>query len=116
MAPRDERGRGSRARGANHRTRGMDQGASPPASANRRRRLILVVVGLVGVLSLAAVVGLSTFRAARFRARLPSLLAWSREPATLRARLVEVDRAARVAPTSTDAVGTLGFAYHANLF
>ena len=96
------------------------QGAGSLASVNRdssgSRRRILIAVVLVGALGLVAIAGASTFRATRFRDRLPSLPAWSREPAALRARLTEADRAARAAPTSADAVGALGFAYHANLF
>jgi tetratricopeptide (TPR) repeat protein len=80
------------------------------------RRRVLIAVGLAGALGLAAVAGVSTFRAARFRGRLPSLPEWSREPSELRARLTEADRTARAAPTSGEAVGALGFAYHANLY
>src|SRR5262245_31913184 len=52
----------------------------------------------------------------RHRARLPSLPAFSHEPAALRASIANADRAARASPTSSDLVGALGIAYHANMF
>src|SRR5688572_27947789 len=121
MARPDEPGHGVRRSGPRHGAPGVGRqaGAGSIASANRdpgNRRRILIALGLVGALGLVAIAGASTFRATRFRDRLPSLPAWSREPAALRARLTEADRAARAAPTSADAVGALGFAYHANLF
>ena len=52
----------------------------------------------------------------RYRSRLPSLPAFSHEPAALRDYLGTADRTARASPTSPDAVGALGVAYHANMF
>ena len=51
-----------------------------------------------------------------YAARLPALPELSDQPAALREHLEAADRAARDRPTSADAVGALGVAYHADLF
>ena len=51
-----------------------------------------------------------------YAARLPALPELSGEPTALRAHLEAADRAARDRPTSAEAVGALGLAYHADLF
>jgi len=68
------------------------------------------------VAAVIAVLGYQAIRESRFRSRLPMLPAFSHEPMALRDYLESVDRAARAAPTSADAVGALGLAYHANMF
>ena len=77
-----------------------------------------VVIGVLAVL-LAAVVAFVAYeeiRKARFRSQLPPLPTFSHEPTALRDYLENADRAARAAPTSAEAVGALGLAYHANMF
>ena len=59
--------------------------------------------------------GVSQARRAAFAARLPTLPALSGQPTALREHLEAADRAARDRPTSADAVGALGLAYHADL-
>ena len=61
-------------------------------------------------------VGVTGWRQARYAARLPPLPELSSEPTALREHLEAADRAARDRPTSADAVGALGLAYHADLF
>lgn len=51
-----------------------------------------------------------------YSARLPALPELSGEPTALRAHIEAADRAARDRPTSAEAVGALGLAYHADLF
>ncbi len=60
--------------------------------------------------------GASQARRAVYAARLPDLPELSGQPPALRGHLEEADRAARDRPTSADAVGALGLAYHADLF
>ena len=60
--------------------------------------------------------GVSQARQAAYAARLPSLPELSGQPPVLREHLREADRAARALPTSTQAVGALGLAYHADMF
>jgi len=79
------------------------------------RRTAAIAIGVVVVVALAGV-GYGFLREARLRARLPALPAFSGEPAALQSRITEAHQAAWAAPTSAEAVGALGFAYHANLF
>lgn len=51
-----------------------------------------------------------------YAARLPALPELSGQPPALREHLQAADRAARDRPTSAEAVGALGIAYHADLF
>ena len=60
--------------------------------------------------------GVSQARRAAYAARLPALPELSGQPPALREHLETADRAARDRPTSADAVGALGLAYHADLF
>jgi len=60
--------------------------------------------------------GFSLARQAAYAARLPALPDLSRQPAALRAHLTEADRVARAHPTSAEAVGATGLAYHADMF
>jgi tetratricopeptide (TPR) repeat protein len=55
-------------------------------------------------------------RRAAYTARLPALPDLSHQPAAVRAHLTEADRAARARPTSAEAVGAAGLAYHADMF
>jgi tetratricopeptide (TPR) repeat protein len=76
-----------------------------------------VVIGVLAVL-LAAVIAFVAYqeiRKARFRSQLPPLPTFSHHPTALRDYLENADRAARAAPTSVEAVGALGLAYHANM-
>ncbi len=61
-------------------------------------------------------VGATLARQAMHEARLPALPDLSGQPPALREHLEAADRAARDRPTSADAVGALGRAYHADLF
>ena len=60
--------------------------------------------------------GVSQARRAVYAARLPDLPELSGQPPALREHLETADRAARDRPTSAEAVGALGLAYHADLF
>lgn len=60
--------------------------------------------------------GASLARQAMYAARLPALPELSGQPPALREHLEAADRAARDRPTSAEAVGALGIAYHADLF
>lgn len=60
--------------------------------------------------------GVSQARRTIHAARLPALPDLSDQPPALRDHLEAADRAARDRPTSADAVGALGLAYHADLF
>ncbi len=60
--------------------------------------------------------GVSQARRAIHAGRLPTLPELSGRPPALREHLEAADRAARDRPTSADAVGALGLAYHADLF
>src|SRR6187455_2430962 len=88
---------------------------SPEPRAPRRRRALRVAASIL-VIASAAGWGAVKVRDARYRAQLPPLPKFSHEPAALRDSLENADRAARAAPTSADAVGALGLAYHANMF
>ncbi len=73
----------------------------------------LAVALAAGLLIYAA---FSVARQAVYTARLPTLPDLSRQPAAVRAHLTEADRAARAHPTSAEAVGAAGLAYHADMF
>ena len=73
----------------------------------------LAAAGVVGAL---AYVGVSETRQAAYAARLPSLPDLSGHPTVVREHLGGADRAARANPTSAEAVGSLGLAYHADMF
>ena len=60
--------------------------------------------------------GATLARQTMHAARLPALPDLSGQPPALREHLEAADRAARDRPTSADAVGALGRAYHADLF
>jgi tetratricopeptide (TPR) repeat protein len=62
------------------------------------------------------VLGLSLARRTVYSASLPALPDLSRQPAAVRAHLMEADRVARAHPTSVEAVGAAGLAYHADMF
>ena len=85
------------------------------SSALRRRRWPVWAAAAVvaGVLVYA---GVSQARRAVYAARLPDLPELSGQPPALREHLETADRAARDRPTSAEAVGALGLAYHADLF
>ncbi len=93
--------------------------AEPPAAAVRpgppRRRWLTWAAALV-VAGALVYAGVSQARRAVYAARLPDLPELSDQPAALRAHLEAADRAARDRPTSAEAVGALGRAYHADLF
>ena len=79
-----------------------------------RRRWLAWAAGAAAVAVLYA--GAAVARQAIYAARLPALPELSEEPTALRAHLEAADRAARDRPTSAEAVGALGRAYHADLF
>jgi tetratricopeptide (TPR) repeat protein len=68
------------------------------------------------LIALIVYVGLSGRWRARPAVRLPSLPDLSAQTPAVRAHLTEADRAARANPTSAEAVGALGLAYHADMF
>src|SRR5688572_11255391 len=72
-----------------------------------------VTLAVTGTL---AYVGFARARHAAYATRLPALPELSRQPAAVRAHLMQADRAARDQPMSADVVGALGLAYHADLF
>ncbi len=99
--------------------RGAATPAEPPAAAGRsgprrRRWLAWAAVSVLGGVLLYA--GVSQARRAAYAARLPALPELSGQPPALREHLETADRAARDRPTSAEAVGALGLAYHADLF
>jgi tetratricopeptide (TPR) repeat protein len=79
----------------------------------RHGKAIALVVLLVAVV---AGFGYWPIRESRYRSRLPAVPVFSHEPVALRDSVANADRAARASPTSPDAVGALGVAYHANMF
>ena len=81
---------------------------------HRRRWLIWTTAAAVAVAVASA--GISQARRAAYAARLPALPELSGQPAPLREHLETANRGARDRPTSADAVGALGLAYHADLF
>lgn len=101
--------------------RGKPEPAAPKAGGwsleargwGRRR---VIAGATIALLAVVAVAGSRTIREANYRSRLPLLPAFSNEPAALRDHLENADRAARAAPTSADAIGALGLAYHASMF
>ena len=90
----------------------------PPAAGRRslpgRRRWLTWAAAATAAAVLVA--GVSLARRAVYSARLPALPELSGQPPALREHLEAADRAARERPTSADAVGALGLAYHADLF
>jgi len=61
-------------------------------------------------------VGVGAARRVAFSARLPKLPELSGQTPAVRAHLTQADRAARANPTSAEMVGSLGLAYHADMF
>ncbi len=93
--------------------------AEPAAAVGRpdpRRRRWLAWAAVAAVAAAVLVAGVSQARRAMYAARLPALPELSGEPPALREHLEAADRTARARPTSADAVGALGLAYHADLF
>ncbi len=81
-----------------------------------KRALWLTWVGVAVAVAAVLYAGVSQARQAAYAARLPSLPELSGQPTAVREHLGEADRAARARPTSTQAVGALGLAYHADMF
>jgi tetratricopeptide (TPR) repeat protein len=81
--------------------------------AGRSWLIVLAVIASAG-----ALVSLGVVRARRSAevARLPVVPIVPGQSAAIRGHLLEADRLARQHPTSADAVGALGLAYHADLF
>ena len=106
-----------------HHRRDVRRGAGPSAggaaavrrSWARGRRWLTWVAGSAAV-GAVLYVGVSQARQATYAARLPSLPEVSGQTTAVREHLAEADRAARARPTSTQAVGALGLAYHADMF
>ena len=86
--------------------------AAPKLARRAKAGAALALLVVAVVLALAY----RPLRESRYRSRLPSLPAFSHEPAALRDSVGTADRAARASPTSSEAVGALGVAYHANMF
>ena len=90
-----------------------------PAAVERPRpggRRWLAWVAVAAVVGATLYVGVSQVRQAAYAARLPALPDLSTQPAALREHLEAADRTARSRPTSSQAVGALGLAYHADMF
>ncbi len=104
---RDTRGRGGAAPSPEPSTPGGGR-------SGRRRWLAWAAAAMATGVVLAA--GVHQARRAVYAARLPALPELSGQPPALREHLEGADRAARGRPTSAEAVGALGLAYHADLF
>ena len=99
--------------------RGAASPAGRPAAVERPRpagRRWLAWVAVAAVAGAGLYVGGSQARRAAYAARLPALPDLSSQPAALREHLETADRTARSRPTSSQAVGALGLAYHADMF
>jgi len=92
--------------------RGRSEPASPKHTQRAKAGAALVLLLVAGVL----VVAYRPIRESRYRSRLPTVPAFSHEPAALRDYVENADRVARASPTSANSVAALGVAYHANLF
>ena len=93
--------------------------ARPPVAGGRpepRRRRWLARAAVAVVAAAVVFAGVYQARRAIHAARLPALPELTDQPPALREHLEAADRAARDRPTSADAVGALGLAYHADLF
>lgn len=88
----------------------------PPGRRNLPRRRRWLTWAAAATAAAVLVAGVSLTRRAVYSARLPALPELSGQPPALREHLEAADRAARNRPTSADAVGALGLAYHADLF
>ena len=100
---------------------GRETASSPgPSTAGRRsptrRHRWLAWAAAAAATGVVLHVGVTAGRQVLYAARLPPLPELSEEPTALREHLESADRAARDRPTSADAVGALGVAYHADLF
>ena len=71
---------------------------------------------IAAVAAAVLLAGISQARRTIYAGRLPALPELSGQPSALREHLEAADRAARDRPTSAEAVGALGIAYHADLF
>ena len=90
--------------------------AGPGRRRQSRRRRWLLGAAAAAVAGALIAVGAAQARRAAYAARLPALPELAGQPPALREHLEAADRQARDRPTSADAVGTLGLAYHADLF
>ena len=81
--------------------------------ADSRWRTALVVTFVAGTLLYLA---FSHATKVAYTGRLPAPPDLSGQPTAVRTHLADADRAARARPTSADAVGALGLAYHADMF
>ena len=110
---------GRRRQDAGHERAAPAEAVPPPAGAGRpasRRRRWLFRAAAAAAAAAVLYAGASQARRAAYAARLPALPDLSDQPPALREHLEAADRAARDRPTSADAVGALGLAYHADLF
>ena len=113
---RGDRRRGAAAAGS---AGGKGHSGSEPAAPAGRGRSLRAWPARAAVLLVAGALvyaGVSQARRAVYAARLPDLPEFSGQPPALRGHLEAADRAARDRPTSAEAVGALGLAYHADLF
>jgi tetratricopeptide (TPR) repeat protein len=90
--------------------------ALPIAEAAGARRRLVWLVGAAVVVAVVVYVVIAQFGRTSYAAKLPSVPDLATAPPAVRSHLVACDRAARSAPSSADAVGALGVAYHADLF
>ena len=92
---------------------GRPSAVARPRPGGRRWLTWVAVAALAGA---GLYVGVSQARQTAYAARLPALPDLSNQPAALRKHLEAADRIARSRPTSSQAVGALGLAYHADMF
>lgn len=114
-APEQPAARAAPGRPRAHDARG-DSAGPPAARRTRPRGRAWLTWASAAAVAAVLAAGIYQARRAVYAARLPALPELSSQPPALREHLEAADRAARDRPTSTDAVGALGLAYHADLF
>ena len=90
-------------------------GASAQSPRPNRRSWVAGVAAAVAVGAILYA-GISRTRDSAYASRLPSLPDLSGHPSALRDHVTTADSAARAQPSSAEAVGSLGLAYHADMF
>src|SRR5262245_42947571 len=81
-----------------------------------KRKALIATAACIVVAALAAALGVQFRNSSIAAATLPPLPELAGRPAAMIKHLREADAASRRRPTSADAVGALGAAYHSDLF